>query len=66
MVCLSVITGQQTCKSRQAQMHRILFNKAIEGNMGDVIVQQAGRESGEKFAEKTCVTDLHAENVAEP
>lgn len=36
-------------------MHRILFNVAIEGNMGDVIVQQAGRKSGEKFAEKdTC------------
>lgn len=55
MACLSVIIGQQTCKSRQAQMHRILFNTAIEGNMGDVIVQQAGRELGEKFAKKdTC------------
>lgn len=55
MACLSVIIGQQTCKSGQAQMHRILFNVAIEGNMGDVIVQQAGRKSGEKFAEKdTC------------
>lgn len=52
MACLSVIIGQQTCKSGQAQMHRILFNTAIEGNMGDVIVQQAGRKSGEKFAEK--------------
>lgn len=33
-------------------MHRILFNMAIEGNMGDVIMQQAGGELGEKFAKK--------------
>lgn len=33
-------------------MHRILFNTAIEGNMGDVSVQQAGRGLEEKFAEK--------------
>lgn len=52
MACLSVIIGQQTCKSEQAQMHRILFNGAIEGNMGEVIVQRAGRKSGENFAEK--------------
>ena len=52
MACLSVIIGQQTCKSRQAQMHRMLFKTATEGNMGDVIVQQPGRELGEKFAKK--------------
>lgn len=52
MACLSVIIGQQTCKSGQAQKHRISFNVAIEGNTGDVIVQKAGRKSGEKFAEK--------------
>lgn len=33
-------------------MQRILFNVAIEGDMGGVIVQQAGRKSGEKFVEK--------------
>lgn len=65
MACLSVIIGQQTCKSRQAQMHRILFNMAIEGNMGDVIMQQEG--SWEKsLPRKTHVNDLCAENVAEP
>lgn len=46
-------------------MHRILFNAAIEGNMGDVIVQQAG--SQEKcLLRKTRVNYLCAENVAEP
>lgn len=62
MACLSVIIGQQTCKSRQAQKPGILFSMAIEGNTGDVIEQRAGRESGEKFAgKKTCANDLRAE-----